>query len=185
MGVRFIIGSAGSGKSQRCLDELTRAAQAAPAGPPLILLVPEQATFQVEQALLGSGRLKGIMRAQVLSFQRLAWRVSLKAGGLALPPLSDLGKQMVLRAPAGEEAEDLRLFHQVADKPGFIERVAGSIRELRSYRQGPESLRRQLDQLEAEGLGETSLGAKLHDLALVMGELQSYMRAGSRIPTST
>lgn len=176
MGVRFIIGSAGSGKSQRCLDELTREALAAPSGPPLILLVPEQATFQAEQALLGSGRLKGIMRAQVLSFQRLAWRVSLKAGGFALPPLSDLGKQMVLRALLEKRREDLRLFHQVADKPGFIERVAGSIRELRSYRQGPESLRRQLDQLEAEGLGETSLGAKLHDLALVMGELQRYVQ---------
>ncbi|WP_043713926.1 helicase-exonuclease AddAB subunit AddB [Symbiobacterium thermophilum] len=175
MGVRFIIGGAGSGKSQRCLDELTQAAQAAPAGPPLILLVPEQATFQVEQALLGSGRLKGIIRAQVLSFQRLAWRVSLKAGGLALPPLSDLGKQMVLRALLEKKRDDLRLFHQVADKPGFIERVAGSIRELRSYRQGPESLRRQLSQLEAEGLGETSLGAKLHDLALVMDELRSYI----------
>lgn len=176
MGVRFIIGSAGSGKSQRCLDELAEAAQAAPSGPPLILLVPEQATFQVEQALLGSGRLRGIMRAQVLSFQRLAWRVSLKVGGLSLPPLSDLGKQMVLRALLEENRKELRLFHQVADKPGFIERVAGSIRELRSFRQGPESLRRQLDQLQAEGLGETALGAKLHDLALVMGELQTYIQ---------
>ena len=176
MGVRFIIGSAGSGKSQHCLDEITREALAAPSGPPLILLVPEQATFQVEQALLGGGQLKGIMRAQVLSFQRLAWRVSLKAGGLALPPLSDLGKQMVLRALLERHREDLRLFHQVADKPGFIERVAGSIRELHSYRQGPESLRRQLELLENEGLGETSLGAKLHDLALVMGELQTYIQ---------
>ena len=34
MGVRFIIGGAGSGKSQRCLDELTREALAAPSGPP-------------------------------------------------------------------------------------------------------------------------------------------------------
>lgn len=175
MGLRFIIGSAGSGKSQRCLDELTRAAQAAPSGPPLILLVPEQATFQVEQALLGSGRLKGIIRAQVLSFRRLAWRVSLKVGGLALPPLSDLGKQMVLRALLERHRDELRLFHQVADKPGFIERVAGSLRELRAYRQGPESLRRQYAQLEAEGLGGTSLGAKLHDLALVMGALRDYM----------
>jgi len=174
MAVRFIIGSAGSGKSQTCLDELTQAALAAPSGPPLILLVPEQATFQVEQALLSSGRLKGIMRAQVLSFQRLAWRVSLKVGGLALPPLSDLGKQMVLRALLERRRGELRLFHQVADKPGFIERVAGSIRELRSYQQGPESLRRQFEQLEAEGLGETALGAKLHDLSLVMADLQQY-----------
>ncbi|WP_374713630.1 helicase-exonuclease AddAB subunit AddB [Symbiobacterium terraclitae] len=174
MGVRFIIGSAGSGKSQVCLDELTRAAQAAPDGPPLILLVPEQATFQVEQALLSGGRLKGIVRAQVLSFQRLAWRVSLKVGGLALPPLSDLGKQMVLRALLERRRGELRLFHQVADKPGFIERVAGSIRELRSYQQGPDSLRRQLAQLEAEGLGETALGAKLHDLSLVMADLRAY-----------
>ena len=35
MGLRFIIGSAGSGKSQVCLDGLTRAALAEPDGPPL------------------------------------------------------------------------------------------------------------------------------------------------------
>lgn len=174
MAVRFIIGGAGSGKSQTCLEELTAAALASPSGPPLILLVPEQATFQVEQALLSSGRLKGIVRAQVLSFKRLAWRVAQKAGGLSLPPLSDLGKRMVLRALLERRQGELRLFHQVADKPGFIDRIAGSIRELRSYQQGPESLQRQFDQLAADGAEQTALGAKLHDLSLVMQELRVY-----------
>lgn len=174
MGLRFIIGSAGAGKTHTCLDELTAAAKAAPEGAPLILLVPEQATFQVEQALLAGGRLSGIMRAQVLSFQRLAWRISLKAGGLALPPLSDLGKRMVLRALLERRQGELRIFSQVADRPGFIEKLAGTISELRTYQQGTASIQRHLGYMTATGQGETALGAKLHDLSLMMQDLRDY-----------
>ncbi|HEY8346162.1 MAG TPA: helicase-exonuclease AddAB subunit AddB [Symbiobacteriaceae bacterium] len=174
MGLRFIIGSAGSGKTHTCLEEIAAAVRAAPEGPPLILLVPEQATFQVEQALLGHDRLKGIMRAQVLSFQRLAWRVSMKVGGLAQPPLSDLGKRMVLRALLERRQGELRIFGQVADRPGFIEKLAGTISEVRAYQQGPDSLRRHLNCLSEAGQAESALFAKLHDLALVMQDLADY-----------
>ncbi len=57
MGVRFLLGRAGAGKTHTCLQELaaalqTRAPIAPPLGhPPLIFLTPEQATFQSERAL--------------------------------------------------------------------------------------------------------------------------------------
>ncbi|MFZ5825386.1 MAG: helicase-exonuclease AddAB subunit AddB [Bacillota bacterium] len=172
MSLRLLIGSAGAGKTYTCLDEISAAARGP--GGPLILLVPEQATFQMEQALLAPGRLTGIMRAQVLSFQRLAWRVSLRAGGLAHPPLSELGKRMVLRALLERRQGELRIFAQVADRPGFIEKLAGTISELRTYQQGPSQLLRHLRFMSATGQEETALGAKLHDLALVMSDLSAY-----------
>lgn len=176
MALRFILGRAGAGKTHACLDAVRAACLAEPEGPPVVLLVPEQATFQVEQALVGNGGLKGIMRAQVLSFQRLAWRVSQKAGGLQHPPLSEVGKAMVLRALLANRQQELRLFGQVADRPGFITKLSGTISEMRTYRQGPADLKGQLARLEVREEGTSTLGTKLHDLTLVMQDLIDYTR---------
>lgn len=175
MGLRFILGRAGTGKTRFCLDELRTVAQKEPEGAPLVLLVPEQATFQMEQALLSSG-LKGMMRAQVLSFQRLAWRVSMAVGGLSQPPLSDLGKQMLLRALVERRQSELQIFEQVADRPGFIAKLAHTISELRTYKLGPADLVQQMAVITREGTGRGTLGAKLHDLSLVMQDLTDYTR---------
>jgi len=50
--VRFLLGPAGSGKTFRCLAEIRAALRAGADGPPLILLAPKQATFQLERQLL-------------------------------------------------------------------------------------------------------------------------------------
>jgi len=70
MTVRLVIGRAGSGKTRHCLDEVIKRLREAPAGPALLVLVPEQAAFQTERALLES--LSGFGRAHVVSFRRLA-----------------------------------------------------------------------------------------------------------------
>jgi hypothetical protein len=49
---RFLLGPAGSGKTFRCLAEIRAALAASPEGPPLVLLAPKQATFQLERQLL-------------------------------------------------------------------------------------------------------------------------------------
>jgi ATP-dependent helicase/nuclease subunit B len=49
---RFLLGPAGSGKTFRCLAEIRAALQDGADDPPLILLAPKQATFQVERQLL-------------------------------------------------------------------------------------------------------------------------------------
>ena len=51
---RFLLGPAGSGKTFRCLTEIRDALRENPEGPPLILLAPKQATFQLERQLLDS-----------------------------------------------------------------------------------------------------------------------------------
>ncbi|MCG0237808.1 MAG: helicase-exonuclease AddAB subunit AddB [Firmicutes bacterium] len=146
------------------------------AGPPLILLAPEQATFQMEQALIRTPGLKGFERAQVLSFRRLAWQVLQEVGGAARPAIGDLGKRMVLRALIQRRLGELRLFGRVAGRPGFIDQLAQTIGELHIYGHDPEDLQAVWQALEAEGAGAGVLGAKLHDLSIILRDYRDYLR---------
>ncbi len=174
MGLRFILGRAGTGKTYTCLAEIRRAAIDQPDGPPLLFLVPEQATFQMEQALLQEG-LVGSIRASVVSFQRLAWQVTQQSGGLTLPAISQTGKEMVLRALLEKRRPDLQLFGEVADRPGFVQKLASTLSTLRSYNVDAAALREKLAELQASGSATGLLFPKLHDLSIMMQELTDYL----------
>ena len=172
MGVlRFILGRAGTGKTFTCLSEIGAAAASDPFGPPLVLLVPEQATFQTESALLRHCPGGGAFRAQVLSFRRLAHRVLLEAGGALRPHIADTGKQMALRALTARRRTDLRVFHGMAGHGGFGQRLAGVLSELKAYRVTPRDLKAAAGRLQAPD----PLRAKLEDLALLYEDLEDYL----------
>ena len=69
LGLRFVFGRAGSGKSTLCLEEIRSELRIKPWGAPMILLVPEQATYHMEVTLANTPDLGGSLRAQVLSFR--------------------------------------------------------------------------------------------------------------------
>ena len=86
MTVQFILGRSGSGKTHYCLEAVKESLISSDSQRPLILLVPEQATFQMEQSLLADGRLKGYNRARVMSFERISRHILWETKPPALPP---------------------------------------------------------------------------------------------------
>ena len=83
MGIRFIFGRAGSGKSHYCLNQIKKKLDN-DKNNKLILLVPDQYTFQTEKKLLEYIGERALLRAEVLSFKRMATRVFDKCGGRAI-----------------------------------------------------------------------------------------------------
>src|SRR3569832_2714196 len=123
MALRFVLGRSGAGKTRHSLDEIRAKLLTNPDGPPLIMLVPEQATFQTEYELLREeGERRGTVRAQALSFRRLAFRVMQETGGTALVPIDENGKNMLLYKLMHRLEPELRLFQGAGGQPGFIER---------------------------------------------------------------
>lgn len=172
MTLRFILGRAGSGKTHTCLEGIRQALRAEPDGPPVIFLVPEQATFQMEYALATTSGLGGIMRAQVLSFRRLAHRVLLETGGAARVPIGELGKRMVLRELLTRHQDKLRIFAKSAGRSGFADTLARSVSEMKMYRISPVEL------AMAGGLltpGQGLLRDKLADLELLYRAMEEYL----------
>ena len=74
MGIRFIFGRAGAGKSYYCLNQIKKKLDN-DKNNKLIILVPDQYTFQTEKKLLEHVGEKALLRAEVLSFKRMATRV--------------------------------------------------------------------------------------------------------------
>ena len=183
MPLRFITGRAGSGKTTYCLNSIREKLQQQPvpgAGNNLILLVPEQATFQNEKTLAATAGLDGMMRAQVLSFHRLAWQVLQQVGGGAKIHIAELGKRMLLRQFLENRRAELSVFDTASEQFGFVESLAGTISELKMYQIKVADLNRVIES-ESEnktGLEETIgslLTAKLKDLHLVYQDLEEYL----------
>src|SRR5699024_12307562 len=103
MGLKFVLGRAGTGKSDYIIQEIKAKLKEKPIGPPIIYIVPEQMTFQQEYTLFQDDYIRGSIRAQVFSFSRLAWRVLTEVGGNAQQFISSTGTQMMLRKIVEEQ----------------------------------------------------------------------------------
>lgn len=139
MSLRFIYGRAGSGKTTRCLDEI-KARLEEGAEKPLVLLVPEQFTFQAERDLvdrLGKG---GILKTEVLSFRRLAFRIFNDVGGITRPHLHSAGKCMILYRLLDKMRDSLTVFSRAADRQGFVNTLSDLITEFKRYNIPPDAL---------------------------------------------
>ena len=172
MHARFLLGPAGSGKTSRCLAEIRSALADAPEGPPLVLLAPKQATYQLERQLLAAGSLSGYTRLHIFSFERLAQFV---LNQLAVAPpklLSDNGRVMVLRALLLRHADELKLFKGSARRPGFARELGGQLHELQQYHVNSANLRA-LAQIKGR---PDALRDKLHDLALISEKYAGWLR---------
>ena len=173
MQIRFLLGPAGSGKTFRCLSEIREVLHASAEGPPLILLAPKQATFQLERQLLADESLPGYTRLHILSFERLARFVF---GRLQMAPpemLNEEGRLMVLRGLLAKRRDDLKLFRASARLTGFAQQLNLVLRELQRHQLTPDSLLKVAGEVhEIPGLS-----LKLHDLATLLREYLSWLKA--------
>jgi ATP-dependent helicase/nuclease subunit B len=173
MQTRFLLGPAGSGKTYRCLAEIREALRRSSDGPPLLLLSPKQATFQLERQLMADPSLHGYTRLQILSFERLA-EFALRQFRVPTPKcLSEEGRVMVLRALLNQKQKDLKIFRASARLTGFAQQLSLLLREMQRHQLSPTRLL----ELEAHDNLQKQLRDKLHDLALLLHAYRDWLTA--------
>jgi ATP-dependent helicase/nuclease subunit B len=160
MSLRMLIGRSGSGKTAICLDEIQNRLIENPEGAPIIYIVPEQMTFLSEYRLSTNSEIGGMIRAQVYSFPRLAWRVLQETGGISRHHLNSIGINMLIRKIIEDQKEQLKLFKASVDKNGFIQQVEQMIVEFKRYCIRP-------DELNQIGSSKKVLQDKLNDLEII------------------
>lgn len=161
MGIRFIYGRAGKGKSTYCLNQIKEKLDNSYDNK-LIYIVPEQYTFQRETEMLRRIGEKGLLRAQVLSFKRMAHRVFEECGGRAHSRMKDSGRSMLIHKILQEDEDNLVYFNRISKEQGFTEIISDTISEFKKYNITPDILRDNTETIE-----DGELKKKLLDLSLV------------------
>ncbi|SDK95154.1 helicase-exonuclease AddAB subunit AddB [Natronincola ferrireducens] len=170
MGITYITGRAGAGKSHYVLSAIKERIQEGQEHP-LFLMVPEQFTLQAERDLIEKQQLDGIMGAEVLSFTRLAHRVFHEVGGLTKTPINDIGKTMIIKRILDEYKEDLKIYKTTAKQEGFVGKINDMICELKQQEITAIDLNMVMEDLEEESI----LKMKLDDIILIYDKFNSYL----------
>ncbi len=173
MELTLILGRAGSGKSELCLREINDRIEESAFSFPLIYLVPKQSSFQAEYALATSAPRGGSIRAQALSFKRLAWKIMQETGERQAFFLDDTGKSMLMQRILQENKRKLRLFRHAGEQPGTLAHLVQFYNEMKRYCLVSSSLGEILEQKKGEI--PLLLQDKLADLSLIMGEMERCM----------
>ena len=149
MALQFIFGPSGSGKSYYIYNKIIQESMENPDRQYLVL-VPEQFTMQTQKELVMLHPRKGIMNIDVLSFERLAFRVLEETGALSQELLEETGKSMVLRKVAQEKKRELKLLGAKMNNQGYVSQLKSMVSELRQYEIGAEDLDRLLERCKGK-----------------------------------
>jgi len=169
MSVRFIYGRAGTGKTAFCLNDIKRKLNDGKSHP-LILLVPEQFTFEAEKYLLNTIKKDEKIRAQVLSFKTLANRVFTEVGGLTRQHMKSCGRSMLIYKIIEDIQKDLKVYSKASRQQGFIKKVSQVITELKRFEVAPEKLLEITETIDNLGLRE-----KLKDISLIYSKFEESL----------
>ncbi len=177
MAVQFVLGRSGTGKTSYCVRALADALLEA-SEQPLLFLVPEQATYQAERAILSDPRIGGYHRLHILSFDRLQFL--LLGRNTARPAISRIGRQMIVHKILRDNLDKLRIFGSSALLPGFAREMASTITELHQYAKNADDIESLLRYLEDRGHKAEDGGQMTEDGNLF--SLQSAIRNPQSTP---
>ncbi len=137
---------------------------------PCVLLVPEQYTLQAERDLIEDLNLKGLLTISVLSPSRLNQRVFDLAGANERVRLDSKGRRVAVARALAVQRENLQYYRRAADKMGFISAMGDLLSSFKD-----EGITREELQEAARQAGDSVMGMKLHDMALVMDTYEQFL----------
>ena len=170
MSLQFIIGNSGAGKSYIAYQNIIREAVDHP-GKMYYVIVPEQFTMQTQKTLVEMHPQKGILNIDVLSFERLAYRIFEEVGGDTRKVLEETGKNMVLQKLVQVNQKKLIYLKNQMKKPGYLDEVKSLISEFMQY----EIHEEEMDKMLADAEDKPLLQMKLRDVAILYQAFRKYL----------
>lgn len=171
MPLQFIIGNSGAGKSYTAFQSLISDAMSHPEKL-YYVIVPEQFTMQTQKTLVQMHPDGGILNIDVLSFERLAYRVLEETGGDIRSVLEETGKNMVLQKLVQKHQKELVYLKNQMKKPGYLDEVKSLISEFMQYRVGDEEIQK----MQEDASDRTLLQMKLQDVSVLYHGFRDYLK---------
>ncbi len=105
-----------------------------------IIVVPEQYTMATQKRVVELHPRKGILNIDVVSFERLAYKVFEEVGATDYPVLDDTGKNLIVRRVLEQNKKSLRFFGSNISNTGFVSEMKSIISEMLQYDIGVDKL---------------------------------------------
>ena len=141
-----------------------------------ILMVPELISHEMERQLCATAGNTASRYAEVLSFTRLARRVSEYTGRAPEPCLDKGGRVVAMAAAARQLSSRLKAYAAVETKPEFLTGLIDAVDEFKRCCITPQDL------MQASRSLEGSFAQKLEELSLIMEAYDSLCSRGRRDP---
>ncbi len=172
MALTFVYGNAGNGKSEYMYQKIADMAQCAPYQH-YFVVVPEQFTMSAQKSLTQHAANGVITNIDVVSFDRLAYRVFDELG-IHRTVMEETGKSLVLRRIVEQEESQLTFLKRNITKMGYIGEVKSVLSELMQYGISPEDIESLIGDME----GSSSLCCKLRDILSIYRAFDDYLQEG-------
>ena len=169
MGVQFVLGPAGSGKTEYMLKTIIE--ESMPHDDMNYLyIVPEQFSMEAQRDIVTRHPRHGSMNIDAIGLNRLAYRVfdelSINPGQV----LEDFGKSMLVKRILMENQNDLLMYGNYMDKMGFVDEMKSMMSELFQYAVDREEIDMAMEQMDSE----SSTYRKLHDIRLIYEKFEEH-----------
>ena len=159
MSLNLVLGGRGSGKTyylcKKMIDEISNGDKK------YIYIVPEQFTLETQKKLVNMRYelqgLAGIMNVDIVSFNRLAFRIFEELGIDKLSIIDDMGKLLILRKVIEENKDKLVIYKDKANMTGFIEEIKSVISELYQFGINISDIDEIIEKLNGQNVTKTKL----------------------------
>ena len=170
MSIQLLTGGSGSGKTHRLYTDLIRDSIENP-DTKYFAIVPEQFTMQTQKEIVTLHPNHGVMNIDIVSFQRLAYRVFEELAIVNPDVLDDMGKSMILRKVTGGKQKELPLYQSHLNQNGFIGQLKSMLSELYQYGITPEMLDAKIPETTSPMLRQ-----KLEDISVIYKAFKEYIK---------
>ena len=169
--LRFILGASGSGKSEILFRELIEKSVKNP-DKNYIIVVPEQFTLETQKKVVTMHKCTAVANIDIVSFNRLSFRVFEELGIGNPDILDDTGKSLILRKVIASESRNLNIYRDKVHMHGFVEEMKSVISELYMYGIGLEKYKEIKEQVK----GNRLVTEKLNDIEVIYQGFHQYIQ---------
>lgn len=156
MPLRIIYGKSGTGKSNFIYNEINEKIKHNEKNK-IYIITPEQFSFTAEKKLMENK--KSVINAEVITFNRMAYRVMNEIGGNIHNNLTKCGKSMLIYSILQKEKKNLNLLNKSDEN---IDLAMRTISEFKKNQVSIDELKK-----ETENINDNYLKIKLQDLILI------------------
>ncbi len=164
MGLRFIYGTAGTGKTTYCFNEIKNIINNESK---IYIITPEQFSFTAEKKLLDVLPSGAAINAEVLTFNRMAYRVFGEVGGASKTILTDCGNSILIYDILESKKQEIKFLGK-SDKN--IELVSRIFTELKKHNITIEKLEETINTIQ-----DIYLKTKLTDIYILYKEYENRL----------